>query len=49
MKKQVLFIGGASAYDTYEDFLIGINNVVIDLERSKTVRWNYKLPERLGD
>jgi len=49
MKKQVLVIHGGDTFDTYEEYLVFLNDYEIDLEKSKIKRWKETLAEKLGE
>ncbi|MFA6437066.1 MAG: alpha/beta hydrolase [Candidatus Paceibacterota bacterium] len=49
MKKQVLVIHGGDTFDTYEEYLVFLNDYEINLEKSKIKRWKETLAEKLGE
>lgn len=50
MKKQVVFIHGATAFSKYEEFIHWLKTVpVVDLAKVEKKRWSSSLGETLGD
>lgn len=49
MKKQVLFINGGSTFNKYEDYLLSLKGLKIDLDRYRKTKWSDTLRKDLGD
>lgn len=48
MKKQVLFVHGGNAYDTYEDFIAELQTFSVDPYTTEKKKWRMSLKEDLG-
>lgn len=48
MKKQVLFINGGEAFDTYDAYINYLKNSEFDPKKEKEKKWRNSLEERLG-
>lgn len=48
MKKQVLFINGGEAFDTYEAYINYLKNSEFDPKKEKEKKWRNSLEEKLG-
>lgn len=49
MKQQVLIIHGGDAFSTYEEYLDGLRNKTVDLEREGFRSWKSSLQDELGE
>ncbi|MBP9701895.1 MAG: alpha/beta hydrolase [Candidatus Pacebacteria bacterium] len=49
MKQQIILIGGAMAFHTYDDYIHFLKTMDVSLEYLKKKRWKHVLQERLGD
>lgn len=49
MKQQIILIGGAMAFHTYDDYVHFLKTMDVSLEYLKKKRWKHVLQERLGD
>ena len=49
MKKQIVIIHGGDSFETYEQYLLYLNNKVLDFERLKRKNWQGTLGEKLGE
>jgi predicted alpha/beta hydrolase family esterase len=48
MTKQIILIRGGETYDTYNEYITGLKNMVIDFDRLTEKGWKETLEEKLG-